>query len=68
MERHLDGIYFRVKRNDEWCNICLSDLTSEEREEILKGKEKPFLRGCINHLCDVIKEIGEAFDIERGEE
>lgn len=27
----LDGVYFRIKRDNEYHNICFSDLTEEEK-------------------------------------
>ena len=32
MDRNLDGIYFRVQRDEKWENACFSDLTQEEME------------------------------------
>ena len=32
MDRNLDGIYFRVQRDEKWGNTCFSDLTQEEME------------------------------------
>ena len=40
MNRNLDGIYFRIKRNNKYESICFSDLTEDEMDEILK----PYLR------------------------
>ncbi len=36
IERELDGIYFRINRNGNWHNICFTDLTKSEREELIK--------------------------------
>ena len=38
MNRNLDGVYFRVKRDDKWQNICFTDLTNEETDTILKDR------------------------------
>lgn len=38
MNRELDGIYFRVKRNEKYENICFSDLTEIERDEVCKDR------------------------------
>lgn len=67
MNRNLDGIYFRVQRDGKWQNICLSDMTNEERE-MLKKKSPEFLVGCIDHLCELLQEIGEQFDLIGGYE
>lgn len=29
-KRDLDGVYFRTRRDEKWCDICFSDLTDEE--------------------------------------
>ena len=67
MNRELDGIYYRVKRDDKWQNICFSDLTPDEREKLLEGVEDvEYLKSLCYHLADVIKEIGEQFNIRGG--
>ena len=38
MNRNLDGVYFRIKRDDKWQNICFSDLTEDERQEMMKNR------------------------------
>lgn len=39
MNRNLDGVYFRVKRNGKWDNICFSDLSETEKVDVLKNKD-----------------------------
>lgn len=65
MNRSLDGCYFRVQRDGKWQSICFSDLTNAEREQICSGKTTEFLQSLCFHLADVIREIGEEFDIVR---
>ena len=62
--RNLDGCYFRVARNGKWESICFSDLTEEERQTVLKGRNEEWLKSLCCHLADTIKNIGEQFDIE----
>lgn len=64
-QRNLDGIYFRVQREGKWCNVCLSDMTTEEREQSLAKYEKDALIRTINILCQTIQELGEAGDFYR---
>lgn len=64
MDRNLDGVYFRVKRDGKWRSICFSDLTAEEREEVLKDRPVEWLKQLCCILADTIKNIGEAFDLE----
>ena len=63
--RNLDGIYFRVYRGGRFCNVCLSDMTTEERERFLtKWSNKELVR-TIDILCKTIQELGEAGDFYR---
>lgn len=32
LNRNLDGVYFRVKRNNKFENICFSDMTEDETD------------------------------------
>ncbi len=63
MNRNLDGVYFRVKRDDEWQNICFSDLTEDERNEMMKGRSIEWLQSLCGILADTIKQIGDELDI-----
>lgn len=63
MDRNLDGIYFRAKRNGEWVNICFSDLTEEEREQVCEGRSAEWFRSLAYTLADTIKSIGEDFNL-----
>ena len=64
IERNLDGVYFRVLRDGKYKSICFSDLTADERDEILEKHEAPWLRSLCGILADVIREIGDQFDIK----
>lgn len=68
MNRNLDGIYFRINRDGRWQNICYSDLTLEERDEVCKGRGREWLRSVADILADRLKEIGDQFDIVAGDE
>lgn len=68
MNRNLDGTYFRVVRAGKWSNVCFSDLTERERTKILEGRSEEWLKSLCCHLADVIKDIGEQFDIIGGED
>ena len=66
--RELDGVYFRIQRNDKWLNICFSDLTEEEMKKVLSGRKQQ----CLEELCVIlgktIRKIGDDFDILTGDE
>lgn len=68
MNRHLDGVYFRVVRAGKWRNVCFSDLTEGERTKVLEGRSEEWLKSLCCHLADSLKDIGEEFDIIGGED
>ena len=35
VQRNLDGVYFRVQREGGWRNVCYSDMTPDERKEVI---------------------------------
>lgn len=61
--RNLDGVAFRVNRNNVWENICFSDLSEEEMVKVMKGKDVNWLKSLCIILGKRIKEIGDTFDI-----
>lgn len=63
MNRNLDGYYFRVKRDGKWDNICWSDMTEEEMNEILINRDEEWLKLFCKGLGNVIHKIGEDLDI-----
>ena len=65
MDRKLDGVYFKVKRNDKCENVCISDMTDDERKEVLKDKNEEFLRKLVDILANTIHDIGEQLDLYR---
>lgn len=62
-KRNLDGIYFRIQRDDKWDNVCFSDLTKDERNEVMENRSEQWLKEMCQILADVIVNIGEQFDI-----
>lgn len=63
MNRNLDGIYFRIKRNGKYESVCFSDLTEDEMNEILKDRDVKWLKSLAKMLGRTIREIGDQFDI-----
>lgn len=63
LQRNLDGIYFRIKRNEKWNNVCFSDLTHEEMENVMKNKNRDWLKSFWIQLGRRIKSIGDELDI-----
>ena len=63
MDRNLDGVYFRVQREDHFENVCFSDLTEEEQDKMLEGRNEEWLKNMCKILAKTIKDIGDIFDI-----
>lgn len=71
IQRNLDGVYFRVKRDDEYESICYSDMTAEERDEIAALREKSatleeqvvWWRSMANILADQLYYMGEQLGV-----
>lgn len=61
--RELDGVFFRVQRNNKWQNICFSDLTEEEMDKILEGRNEEWLRNLCKILGQTIRKIGDELNI-----
>lgn len=63
VQRNLDGIYFRVKRDEKWDDVCFSDLTHEEMEQVMKGRDVDWLKSLCIQLGRRIRSIGDEFGI-----
>ena len=63
MDRELDGIYFRLKRNNRWENVCFSDMTEEQMYEVMKDRDADWFKSVCVRLATCLKEIGDQFDI-----
>lgn len=63
MNRDLDGVYFRVKTEDGWDDVCFSDLTEAQQDEMMKNRNEEWLKELCKHLARVLKTIGDEFNI-----
>lgn len=63
MNRNLDGCYFRVKRADKYENVCFSDLSQEERTDVLAERDSEWLKSLCMHLAEKLKFLKDTFDI-----
>ena len=63
MNRNLDGVYFRIKRDDKWQNICFSDLSDDEMEEVMQERTVEWLKSLCKTLGHTIRDIGDQLDI-----
>lgn len=59
MRRNLDGVYFRIGTE----NICFSDLTEEQQDEVMKDRDAEWLRSLCKILAKTIKDIGDELDM-----
>ena len=63
IKRNLDGVYFRVLRDGKWDNICFSDLTQEEMETVMEGRDEDWLKSLCIRLVSTIRNIGDTFNL-----
>ena len=68
MNRNLDGIYLRIKRDGKYQAVCLSDMTKEELEEALNPERGEWLKGAVIHLAGRLRAVGDIFNIVRVED
>ena len=59
IRRNLDGVYFRIGTE----NICFSDLTEEQQDEVMNGRSEEWLKSLCKHLAERLREVGDRFDI-----
>ena len=62
MNRELDGCYFRIVRDGVGQSVCFTDLTKEERTELLADKDEQCLRNLCFYLADRIQELGDVIE------
>ena len=63
IKRDLDGVYFRVERDGKWENACFSDMTLDERNSVMEGRDEEWLKSMCNILADSLRFIGDELDI-----
>lgn len=59
MRRNLDGCYFRIDSED----ICFSDLTQEQMNDVIKDWDKEQLKRMCIMLGQTIRDIGDSLDL-----
>lgn len=69
-KRELCGIYFRVKRDGKYENICFTDMTEEEQLVTLNGLSFEASKKMCMWLARVVRNLGDMFDVsaEKGGE
>ena len=71
IQRNLDGIYFRVKRDGKWQNVCYSDMEPSERDEIAAKRaehatpeqQAQWWRSMADLLADQLYNMGEQLGV-----
>lgn len=63
VKRSLDGVYYRVKRNGEWLNICYSDLTQEERDSCTAKYTLAQMKGLADLMADALRHVGDTLNV-----
>lgn len=69
-KRELCGIYFRVKRDGKYENICFTDMTEEEQRKILNDDlllSEEDMRSLCLRLAQVVRILGDTFDLSAAE-
>lgn len=63
--RNLSGIYFRSKNEEtgRYDNVVFEDLTREEQDKMMEGREVQWLKSLAIQLADTLNSIGDQFDI-----
>lgn len=59
IKRNLDGVYFRIGTE----NICFSDLTEDQQDNVMENRSEEWLKSMCKHLANTIREIGDQFDL-----
>lgn len=68
INRELDGVYFRVERDGKYENICFSDLTEEEMDSVLVGRDTEWLKRMCVILGKQMRMIGDTLDLVYSDE
>lgn len=71
VQRNMDGVYFRVERDGKWCNVCYSDMTADERREVIYDRmsERPldeqvgYYRRLAELMADQLYSMGEQMGV-----
>jgi hypothetical protein len=66
--RKLDGIYFRINRDNKWQNICFSDLTENEMKEVMENRSLEWLQSLAISLGKTLRNIGDQLDLSSQKE
>lgn len=63
IRRELDGVFFRIKTENGYENICFSDLTEEQQDEVMDGKNEQWLKSMCKILASCLRDIGDELNM-----
>lgn len=63
MNRRLDGVFFRVCRDNKWQSLCFSDLTEDEMNLVLKDRNAEWLENLCIILDQRLRAIGDELNL-----
>lgn len=63
MNRRLDGVFFRVCRDNKWQSLCFSDLTENEMNWVLKDRNVEWLENLCIILGQRLRAIGDELNL-----
>lgn len=61
--RKLDGVFFRVERDGEWRNVCYSDMTQAERDEVIGDRPARWWKSLAEEMAECLRAVGDELDI-----
>lgn len=62
-QRGIDGIYYRVNRNDKQEDVCFTDLTVDEQKRMLETLDNEALKKTCLILADTVRAVGDLYNI-----
>lgn len=66
MDRNLDGARFPIVRDGKQKYVSFSDMTGEERKQVLRGMTEDEVRQVAITLAECLRMVGDQFDIVGG--
>lgn len=63
VQRGLDPVFLRVKRDGEYTDRCFTDLTREEQQKFMDTLEKEGLKRLALALANALRELGDQLNV-----
>ena len=65
--RNLSSIFFRTTVDGKWVNRVFEDLTVDEQDRVMDGRNEAWLKSLSKTLAESLRKIADQFDIVSGE-